>query len=99
MKIDMKKFFLVLLLSLFCIIPAFAQGTSEPPPPPTPCVCCEDLDVDSQAYADCAAECLAGEDPCVPINASITLLLIAGISLGLYVVKNKKATNKNNVFI
>ena len=99
MKIDMKKFFLVLLLSLFCIIPAFAQG-----PPAPPCDCCvglepEEGEAPDPAYTNCINECLAGEDPCVPINASITLLLIAGISLGLYVVKNNKATNKNDVFV
>ena len=96
MKIEMKKFFLLLLLILFYTNATVAQGG----PPTPPCDCCTDLEPTdptqepSPAYTDCVNECLAGEDPCVPINSSIIVLLLAGISLGAFHV-NKKKISKN----
>lgn len=85
MKFEMKKFFLLLLLILFYTNTAIAQG-----PPAPPCDCCTDLEPTdptqepSQAYTDCVNECLAGEDPCMPINSSLIFLFVAGISIGFY---------------
>ncbi len=92
MKIEIKKkFFLILFLSLCYVSPASAQGG----PPAPPCSCCTDLEPTdptqpSQAYTDCINDCLAGNEPCLPIDSSIVILLLAGASLGFIIVNKKR---------
>lgn len=100
MKIEMKKYF-ILFIFLFNINAAFA----DPPAPEDPCPCCEELiDEDTGlpipgqevAYADCNNACLAGENPCAPIDSNILILFILGASLGIFkVYQNKKRQSEN----
>lgn len=96
MKIEMKKYFLLLFLLLFYNNTAIAQGPPEPP-----CSCCTELEPEdpsqpSEEYTACVNECLAGNDPCVPIDSAHILLFFAGISLGVLIV-NKNRITKNNM--
>jgi len=97
----MKKYILLSFL-LFTINLSFAQG---PPGPGDTCPCCEELiDVNtglpfpgSEAdYATCTSECTAGNNPCVPIDSGLLILLALGTSFGIFkVYKNKKSQFEN----
>ena len=96
MKIEMKKFFLLLLLMLFYTNATVAQG--PPPPPDDSCsACVQHLVWDSAnnewIYTPEYTECAATACPGLPINSSITVLLLAGISLGILHVNKRKLSN------
>lgn len=97
----MKNYFLLFVL-LFSINLSFGQnpGGSDPF-----CPCCEDM-IDENTglpnpgleadYIACTNECNAGNNPCVPIDTALFVLIILGASLGLYKVhQNKKRQLEN----
>lgn len=103
MKIEMKKY-LILFVFFFNLNLGFAQSLPEPTPPGA-CPCCDDF-IDENTgspfpgsetdYANCESECTAGNNPCVPIDSAILVLVVLGASLGIFkVYQNKKRQFEN----
>jgi|GEM_PF-5734835 len=95
------KRYLILLAFLFSINLSFAQ-----PNPGNTCPCCEENFIDPNTsepypgqedeYLDCTNDCTAGNNPCVPIDSGILILLALGTSFGIFkVYKNKKRQFEN----
>lgn len=100
MKIEMKKYLLVLIVFLNVNL-GFSQCLPPAPPPDTDCPDCEYLitwdTVECEySYTDYDA-CAALTCPeAVPVDSSLLSLIILGISLGIYKIhQNKKRQFEN----